>query len=295
MEKEKKRNEIKPLITSRVLFISVLDKIYLVFLIIMFIALSCANFAGDISSIHYGFWAKLGKEILIIILTFIIYLLLNWFYKCAVKTVLCLTENEVYKEKYVPLKRSEMSIPLNKITAVSSHKILWIFRFIIIHQYNRFPMIFFTWNNQEFKDKLNELITNDKEKIENKYEDKDLIVKDNYKYVGYALGVIVAIILLIGVIRFFCFIFSDERKIAGTYLNGTNTIVLNKDGSCDINDIVEKVTKCNWSYQKDNNDIIVDYEYKAGYYYYYDSVSQLTLDYNPKDKTIEYYGDVFKK
>ena len=89
---------------------------------------------------------------------FLYYLLLNWFYKCAAKTMLCLTKNEVYKEIYIPFKRTESSIPLNKITKVTTHEVFWIFRTIVIHQYGKLPVIFFTWNNQEFKELLNKIL-----------------------------------------------------------------------------------------------------------------------------------------
>jgi len=106
--------KMKALVTSRLLFISVLDKIYLVILLVTFGIYTWINFSGDLSDLNYGFWSRVGYEIVIIFIFFIFYFLLNWFYKCAAKTMICLTKNEVYKEEYVPFKRSEISIPLNK-------------------------------------------------------------------------------------------------------------------------------------------------------------------------------------
>ena len=269
MEKEILKNEnkkSKALVTSRVLFISVLDKIYLIFLFLMFVGLTSYNFSGNISSISYGFWNRIGLEIIIIVGTFIIYLLMNWFYKCAIKTMLCLTNNEVYKETYIPFKRSESSIPLNKITKVTTCNIFWIFRSIIIHQYHQLPIIFFTWNNQEFKDKLNELITGDKDSIENQYEDKNLIQKEYYKYLKYIGIALAGIIVLIGIVKMFSYIFSFERKVVGTYTNIDNQIVLNKDGNCEIGDLISSVVDCKWTYDKKSQKVEIIYEYNRYYW-----------------------------
>ncbi len=295
IEKENIEKEVKPLITSRVLFISVLDKIYLVILILFFAGLTIVNLHGDITSISYGYWHRVGMELVIIVLTFLMYLLLNWFYRCAVKTILCLTKNEVYKESYVPFIRKEVSIPINKITGVSSHKYFWIFRCVIIHQYHRLPMVFFTWNNQEFKDKLNELITGRDKVVENKYEEKNMLDKDKYNYVLYVLIGIALALLVMGLIRFFAYTFSAERKVAGTYIYENNKIDLNKDGSCDIDDLVNRVSKCNWKYLKDKEEVVIEYTYKEGYYYYYDNTKVLNISYNKVNKSLNINGTVYKK
>jgi len=304
MEEEKKVEEVKvekkrkSLVTSRVLFISALDKIFLVILLLMFIGATFANFEGDISSISYGFWERVGTEIVIIIVMFIYYLFLNWIYKCAAKTMLCLTENEVYKESYVPFRRSETSIPLNKITGITTHNLFWIFRVIIIHQYGKLPMVFATWNNQEFKDKLNELITTEKEKIENEYEDRNIISKNMYKYLKY-LGIVLGVIIgLIAIVRFFTFVFNGERKIAGTYSYLERDIVLEKDGTCNIDDISdENITECSWSYDKDDKEVEIDYSYRYySYYYGYKTIDGNTdLKYDKDNKTLTYGSLVYKK
>lgn len=301
MEKAAKKEELKQkkaLVTSRVLFVSVLDKIYLVILLLTFAGLTYNNFMGDIASSYYNFWARVGLEIVIIIGVFIYYLFLNWLYRCVAKTMLCLTETEVYKEQYVPFKRSEISIPLNKITGVSTLNVFWIFRSVTIHQYGRLPMVFFTWNNQEFKDKLNELITKNKEKVENKHKSKNLIAKENLKYVLFGGIGLAGLIFIIGMIRLFCVIFSPENKIPGTYRYSDNEIVLKSNGTCELEGIEDNVTSCNWEYYEYSESIKLDYTYNYySYYYGYTKTSENTeyVEYDAKNQTLTLDGDVYKK
>lgn len=295
-EETKEIKERDTLVTSRVLFVSVLDKIYLICLILSFVLLTANNFAGDIANLHYGFWAKVGNEVLIIIGTGIAYLILNWFYRCAVKTMLCLTEKEVYKESYVPFKRSETTIPLNKITGVTTYNVFWIFRSIIIHQYGKLPMIFFTWNNQEFKDKLDELVVKEDKKIKNEFQDKNIITEDKLKFLKYFAIALVGIICFIGILRFIIFVFGTERKIIGTYEYSDNygayKIVLESDGTCNVDDIISSsVSKCAWEYNNDTKKVLVIYE--SGYYYRYDDTME--LDYNSKEKTLQSSSRTYTK
>ena len=51
--KEPEAKKMKALVTSRVLFISALDKIYLIILFLTFISLTWMNFEGDITSYNY--------------------------------------------------------------------------------------------------------------------------------------------------------------------------------------------------------------------------------------------------
>lgn len=275
MEKEAKK--IKPIVTSRLLFISALDKIYLVILGLNLLVLTIANFSGRISSPYYNFLARVGREIIILIVLSILYLFLNWFYKCAVKTVLCLTENQVYKEKYIPFKRTETSIPLNRITKVSTHTAFWIFRVIIIHQYNHLPMFFFTWNHQEFKDELNKLLTTEK-KVENIYATKNIINKKGWKVVMWVGVGLAAIISLIGIIKLVSTIFTKPIDVTGTYSYYGDTIELRTDNTCDIDDIVyDDVTKCNWRFNEETGSIVIDYEYEDYSYYFGTEIEEDTL------------------
>lgn len=288
----------KALVTSRILFISALDKIYLVILLLIFVFFTWANFAGDVSDLDYGFWSRVGIEIVIIIGMVIFYFLLNWFYKCAAKTMICVTENEVYKEEYVPFKRSEISIPLNKITGVSTFNFFWIFRFLIIHQYGKLPIVFPTWTNQIFKDKLNELITTEKEKIENEFEDKNIIGKDKLKYLKYLGIALVAIIGLIGIVRFFNYVFSVESKISGTYTYQDKEITLNKDGTCEAYNVIdEDIDDCSWTYDKEDSEVSVRLEYSeySRYYGYYTDYDYVHMLYDSKNKTLTDDDIVYKK
>ena len=265
MENETKK--IKPIVTSRLLFISALDKIYLVILGLLLVVLTFANFSGRVSSPYYNFWGRVGIEIIILIALFLLYLFLNWFYKCAVKTVLCLTENQVYKEKYIPFKRTETSIPLNRITKVSTHTAFWIFRVIIIHQYNHLPMFFFTWNHQEFKDELNKLLMKE-EKVENIYATKNILSKKGWKVVMWIGVGLAGIITLIGIVKLFNTILKKPIDVTGSYTYYNDTIVINADNTCDIDDIVyDDVTKCNWRFNEETGSLVIDYEYQKYSYY----------------------------
>ena len=288
----------KALVTSKILFISALDKIYLVILLLTFIVLTWINFAGDVSDLDYGFWSRVGIEIVIIIGMVIYYFLLNWFYKCAAKTMICVTENEVYMEKYVPFKRSETSLPLNKITGVSTFNFFWIFRFLIIHQYGKLPIIFPTWTNQVFKDKLNELITTEKEKVENEFEDKNIIGKDKLRYLKYLGIALVAIIGLIGIVRFFNYVFSAESKLSGTYTYQDKEITLNKDATCEAYNVIdEDIDDCSWTYDKEENKVSVRLEYReySRYYGYYTDYDYVHMVYDSKNKTLTDDDIVYKK
>lgn len=298
LKEEGNGKKMKALVTSRILFISALDKIYLVILLLTFISLTWANFAGDVSDLDYGFWSRVGTEIIIIVGIIIFYFLLNWFYKCAAKTMISLTKNEVYMEAYAPFKRSETSIPLNKITGVSTFNFFWIFRILIIHQYGKLPIVFPTWTNQVFKDKLNELITTDKEKVENEFEDKNIIGKDKLKYLKYLGIALVAIIALIGIVRFFNYVFSAESKISGTYTYQDKEITLNKDGTCEAYNVIgEDVDDCSWTYDKEDSEVSVRLEYSeySRYYGYYTDYDYVHLLYDSKNKTLTDDDIVYKK
>lgn len=294
VEDKEERKQIKPLVTSRILFISVLDKIYIFMLLIMFITATFNIFAGDISSLNYGFWQRIFQEIGMIIGFCIIYFIFNWLYKCAAKTMLCLTENEVYKESYWPFKRSETSIPLNKITGITTYKFFWIFRSIIIHQYGKLPVVFMTWNNQEFKNKLTELITTENKKVENEYENRNIINKDNVKFLkwlGYAFAIV---IVLLGFIRFFSFLANPGRRLDGTYVSSDKKIILEKDGTCNINNLKSNVEECEWEYDEEYSRVEINYKYYSRYSSYILNGS-ISLDFNKDDKTLTYNDQIFKK
>lgn len=130
----------KALVTSRVLFVSILDKIYLLSLAIIFVSMTYSNLSTYYGS--YPFWEKMSNQLFIFIFLVILYFIFNWFYKCAIKTMLCVTKKEVYGEIYFPFIKIEKNIPLNKITKVSTYNYFWIFRVLVIYQYNKLPLIF---------------------------------------------------------------------------------------------------------------------------------------------------------
>ena len=302
--KEKQKEELEleakgtePLVTCRVLFVSALDKIYIIVLLILFAAATFINFRGDITSLEYNFFLKVGKEIIVIIGMYIIYLFTNYLYKCVSKTMLCLTKNEVYKEKYMPFKRKEVSIPLSKITAVSTQRVFYIFRSVAIHQYGKLPMIFFTWNNKEFKDKLTELLTDEKDKIKNKHENKNILSKDSL-LLKIVCAILVLVIVVLAVVRFFGYMFNSQRKMAGTYRYNDKKIVLKKDASCDVSSIVDKdITACRWTVDEDGKEISVLYEYNyvSTYYGNLNYTGSLFAKYDKDKKAITYEGKEFKK
>lgn len=244
-----------PDITCRVLFVSVLDKILLLLLFIMFVISTLNNFSGNISSLGYNFWFKFIHEILIIVIYALIYFLFNWVYRCATKTVLCVTNEQIYKESYFLFRKSETTIPINRVSSVSTLNLFWIFRSVIVFSYNKLPLIYFTWNNQQFKDRVEELLTGEKRKIRNKYDNRNLITPKQYSNMKYLLIVFVVIIAILGLVRMIFFFTSEERKMVGEYKYGDYYIELKNNGKCSMNLTFDDVKDCNWSYDKEKNNI----------------------------------------
>lgn len=283
----------KALVTSRVLFVSILDKIYLLSLAIIFVSMTYSNLSTYYGS--YPFWEKMSNQLFIFIFLVILYFIFNWFYKCAIKTMLCVTKKEVYGEIYFPFIKIEKNIPLNKITKVSTYNYFWIFRALVIYQYNKLPLIFFTWNNKEFKNKLRELIIEADEEIENEFENKNLISRNNIKYIGIILGILTGLTVIIGLYNY---ISDPIKRIPGTYSYEDKNIILNKDGSCNIDDIVDSYHNCTWEYNKSLESLSIEYDYSYFSYYankYITSSRSLDVDYVLKDKTLIYDDNTYKK
>ena len=285
---KKERNTKKPLVTCRVLFISVLDKILFALLALGFVFSLFSIFRGNFSSPSYGYWRRLLDVIALLISTTITYLIVNWFYRCAAKTMLCITEHEIYKEKYVPFKRGEKSIPLNKVTSVTTINLFWIFRSVIIFQYHHIPMIFFTWKNQEFKDQYDELVNKRTEKIENEFEDKSIITFLKKGFIKKFFIGVAAVVVLFGIIRFFGYIFSPARKVPGTYVNGENKIVLNKDGSCEVDPFKKDIIECTWNINDDANIVTAVYKYKSTSWLFGESTSSASISFNYEKNKLTY-------
>ena len=210
--------------------------------------------------------------------------------------MLCLTKNGVYKFSYFPFYKKETFIPLNKITSVASYNFLWIFRAVIIHRYSAVPLVFFTWNNQEFKDELDYLITNEIGVIDNDYKRKNIITKEQHGFL-VLLGFIVILVLAIG-FQGCIFIHEKEPNLEGTYyLDGdvwNSRIKLMSDGDCRIDDDIvdEDVISCSWDYYESLNEVRIKHDY---YDYYDKDWDFIYLDYDCFDKTLEYDDDVFEK
>ena len=307
--KNKKRND-KVFVVSRLLFISVLDKIYLINLALIFCWL---NF--DMFNCCYEVGEKILWELVIFIAVFICYLIFNWLYKCMCKTMLYLTRDRVCKVSCFPFFKKETSIPLNKITGVTTFKFLYIFRALIIHQYGKVPLMFFTWNNQEFKNALDSLISGDFNYVYNNYDSnssfsndygkKNIVTNEQHGFL-VVLGIIVVLVLAIG---FQCCIWSAENVVTESELAGIycldddcsdSKIELHwGEGSyCKVDDMVESwkyVHHCEWEYSDVLEAVEIDYiYYEKGdwgnendfFYLYYDDVWE----------TLETYdGDIYVK
>ena len=256
---EKERKEKEALVTARVLFYSVLDKIFVVWYAICFVTglfggiLGKQKTVGGVLGYYVGFIASFA----------VLALIFNWFYKCATKTMLCITEDEFYKEGYAPLKRSETSIPLNKVTSVTTFNFFWIFRSIIIFQYHQLPVVFFTWKNQELKDKFDELVDNRKVNIKNEFDDKTMISFINKKFYPIIGAVVAGLVVVFAIIAMVLSLVDPSSKVVGVYEDGDNTIRLNKDASCDLSIGSYKVTACSWSYDKDLEEVAIKYTYEV--------------------------------
>ena len=284
-EKKKEKKQKKPLVSCRILFISALDKIMFVILALSFVGATWANFSGNFGSPDYRYWARVFSEIGILIAFAIQYFLFNWIYKCAAKTMLCITDTEVYKEAYIPFKRTEKSIPLKKITSVTTINLFWIFRSVIIFQYHHLPMIFFTWKNQEFKDKFDELVNHRTEEMENEYEDKNIISFLSDGFIKKFFIGLAALIVFLGIIRIFGVLFSPARKVPGTYTNGDYKIEVKRNGTCDIATLKKDAENCKWTINDDGDTVTFSYEYDS---WWGKDTSSFDMRYENKKLT---YGD----
>lgn len=286
----------KALVTSRILFVSVLDKIYLVTLVCYLVfALTMLNFG-------------VGAFFVGLISLVVLYFILNWFYKCSIKTMLCLTNKRVYMEYYAPFFYRETSIPVNRITKVDTIDVFWIFRVIIIHQYNHLPLVFPTWNNHQFKDKLDEMITTENTKVENEFKSRNILSKSSLKWlkwVGIVVAVIAVISIFVGLIKS---LNNPEKKVAGSYTAGDYSISFdydsNSDNQCDIDSLTDyldrdKIVGCTWYLDEEYNEVVVEYEYEYKLFYStYTSERTVRFDWDKSEKTLTIDEDdtlVFEK
>ena len=261
VEEVKKKNgktfvhQRNTIITCRLLFSSILDKVYLILLIGSFIVLSFLNFRGNIFSGFYGFWMRFLKECGLVFLYIIFYFICTWFYHCAIRTMMCLTKNEIRIERYFPLIRLETSIPIQHVTSISTFNIFFIFRSVIIHRYHQLPVIFFTWHNQKFKNRVMEVL-GEEGTIINYYDDTGILAPRYYRFMRWFIIIFLMILLMLGFVRLFGYVFSHERIVSGTYVNEMKKIVLKNNGECKIS--INKYVnpkKCTWEIA-DNEELI---------------------------------------
>jgi len=282
-------------VTCRVLFYSVLDKIFLLLLFLGFCIMTYFNFRGDIFSGTYGYWRRVLLEIGIILLFAILSFIVNWFYNCIVKTMLCVCRGMIYKESYLPFWHKVTSIPLRHVSSISIVNFLWIFRSVIIFQYHHFPMIFFTWNNQKFKDKVDELLGFE-QNISNSYESKSLFQRKHIPYLQWMFIILIILLIILGVFHLFGYLFSTERSISGTYSNGNQYITLKTNMSCDIKvNRIHDLMRCSWSYDEENSTIEIQYEYSKDNYFgnAYTKKDSMVVGY--QEKALTYNGVEYSK
>ena len=281
--------------TCRVLFYTIFDKIFLLVLFVGFITCTYLNFRGDVFSGTYGYWKRIFYECGIILSFGIGSFLFNWIYNCIVKTMLCVTPEMIYKESYFPFYRKETSIPLNHVTSVSTINFLWIFRSVVIHRYHHFPMIFFTWNNQRFKNRVDELLGMDSY-ISNAYQDRGMFQKRDIPFIKWMFIILGMFLLVLGIVHLFGYMFSTERSLSGTYKNGNQYIQLRVSKTCDLKiNRVHDVLKCNWEYDEEHQTIEISYEYTKNNYFgnEYNKKDTMTLGY--KDKVLTYNSVDYQK
>ncbi len=281
--------------TFRLLFSSVMDKVFLFCLMIGFVVVSFYNFKGNIFGLSYGYWIRFLKEFLIVIIFLILSLLCNWLYKCIIKTMICVTNNSITREVYFPFWKIETSIPIQHITSVSSFSFFLIIRGVVINQYNRFPILFFTWNHQLLKSKLDKLLHNDSIDY-NGAAHKTIFRRKYYPVLRWFFLISVMMIILLGIVRFFGYISNSERKISGTYIKGNQSIKLMDNGECLLRLLnITKLKKCKWQYNEKKHTIRINYEFSKKNYYgdLYESKDSITVGY--KDDLLIYNGVEYKK
>lgn len=270
------------LITYRLLFSSVYDKIFFALLWICFFIATFFVFRGNYFSTFYGFWIRVLIECGVLVLFVVFYYLLNWLYHCIIRTMMCVTKDQIYIEKYFPLWRWETSIPLEHITSISAVHFCFIFRFVIIFRQHAFPVVYFTWNCRKFKNKVMELLGKNSS-VSNRYEDTSIITPKYYNFLKWFMIFFTLVIIILGIIHFFIYLFSSEKDVSGKYKNGKSTIELKMNGKCilNVNSVMKKVS-CTWTYNKKEKEVELTLE-----------EDKVTIPY--KDDVVLYGGVKYKK
>ncbi len=281
--------------TCRVLFYTVFDKIFLICLFLGFIVCTYLNFRGNIFSGTYGYWRRIFYELGIILSFGILSFLFNWIYNCIVKTMLCVTPHMIYKESYFPFWRKEVSIPLSHVTSISTVTFLWIFRSVMIHRYHQFPLIFFTWNHDKFKNKVDELLGNDVY-FANAYQNRGIFQRRDLPFIKWIFILLCMFLVVLGIVHLFGYLFSTERSISGTYKNGNQYIQLRVNKTCDMKvNRIHDLINCGWEYDEEHQTIELEYEYTKNNYFGNEYTKKDTMSVSYKEDSITFNGVEYKK
>ena len=282
------------LVTCRVLFYSIIDKILLLILLLGFLGITYINFRGSIFSATYGFWFRVLKEIGIILCTGIVSLLFNWIYQCYVKTMLCVTPHSIYRECYFPFFKKETSIPLKHVTNVTTINFLWIFRMVIIFQYHHLPLVFYTWNNEKFKSRVDELLGNE-QNISNGYMNKSLFQRSYIPIIQWIGVILFFILFVLGIVHLFGYLLSPEKQVSGVYLKGNQKITLKVNGKCDLKiSRIKNLKKCTWKINNDQT-ITIRYEFSKSNYYGEEYDTKDTMKVGYKEDVLIYNSIEYNK
>lgn len=249
------------IISCRLLFASVFDKIAITILLGLFVILTLINLRGNIFSGTYSYWNKIIIEFGIILLIVILYFIFNWIYHAINKTIICLTKNNIYKESYLPLIRRETVIPLKHVSSISTVNFCVIFRILIIHQYNYFPIIFFTWDNRKFKRKFEEL-SGEGGRLKNIYEFNNIIDSNYYHIIKKIFIGFIVLLILLGIINSISYLLSPESRIVGKYTCKKESIHLKSNGSCKLElNGISKLETCKWRFISNDDQINIEYTF----------------------------------
>jgi len=292
---ERKTERSNSIYTCRLLFSSILDKILLFVLLLSFLYISYLNFKGNILGAAYGFWFRVLRELGIGVLLLFGYGICNWIYNCYARTMLCLTSNSIYREIYFPFFRKETTIPLEHVTSIATVDFFWIFRSIVIFQYHHMPIIFFTWNNQRFKNKADEVMGCNTVTI-NSFQNRGILQKTMLPVIQWIFILFVMAIIVLGIFHFFGYIFSEEKKLSGTYLKGTQKIELYTDGTCNLRmSHIKDLKKCTWTIHSEEKTIDIEYEYRKSNYFgeAYKTHDVMSVGYDQEQ--LIYNGKEYKK
>ncbi|MBP5678607.1 MAG: hypothetical protein J6X28_02110 [Bacilli bacterium] len=295
VEKKEKTEKRGAVVTCRVLFYSVYHKIFLFLLFFGFVGTTIFNFKGNIFSSTYGYWIRVLIEVGIIIGFILLSFLFNWFYHCIVKTMLCITRGGIYKETYFPFGKKETTIPFRHVTSVSALTILWIFRAVVIFQYRHMPLVFFTWNHEKFKRKIDEILGQDTS-VSNSYENKSLFQERYIPFLQWMFIILGMILFLLGIVHLFGYISSHEASMSGKYQNGSQYILLKSNQTCDVKvNRIHDLLHCTWAYDEDDQTIVIQYEYSKDNYFgtSYNKKDKMVVGY--KEKTLTYNGVEYTK